>query len=100
VLLMWMWLSAQMMLLGAEINAILEHRSPEGKSPGQKDPGQGGGPPMTKGQKKEREGKEREERVGPSLPQRPEPARMTPLGAATTWASGFGLGLFLLRRNR
>ena len=100
VMLMWMWLSAQMMLLGAEINAILEHRSPEGKSPGQKDPGQGGGPPMTKGQKKERESKEREERVGPTLPPRPEPARMTPLGAATTWASGFGLGLFLLRRNR
>jgi membrane protein len=96
VMLLWMWISAQVLMLGAEINAILEHRSPEGKSPGQKDPGQGG-PAMTKGQKREQE---REERVPPTLPPRPEPARMTPLGAATTWASGFGLGLFLLRRNR
>ena len=100
VLLLWMWISAQAMLLGAEINAILEHRSPEGKSPGEKGPGQGGGGAMTKGQKKEKERRELEERLRPTPPPRPEPARMTPLGAATTWASGFGLGLFLLRRNR
>ena len=30
VMLMWMWISAQVILLGAEINAILEHRSPRG----------------------------------------------------------------------
>jgi membrane protein len=42
VMLMWMWISAQVILLGAEINSIIEHRSPEGKSPGQKVPGQGG----------------------------------------------------------
>jgi membrane protein len=94
-----MWISAQVILLGAEINAILEHRSPEGKSPGQKDPDKGG-PSMTKGEKKEREREDLEDRLRPTLPPRPEPARMTPLGAATTWASGFGLGLFLLRRNR
>ena len=34
VMLMWMWISAQVILLGAEINAILEHKSPDGKSPG------------------------------------------------------------------
>lgn len=34
VMLVWMWLSSQVVLLGAEINAVLEHRSPEGKDPG------------------------------------------------------------------
>ncbi len=42
VFLLWMWITAQVILLGAEINAILEHRSPEGKSPGHKVPGKGG----------------------------------------------------------
>lgn len=99
VLLLWMWISAQVMLLGAEINAILEHRSPEGKSPGQKKSGRGG-PAMTKSQKRRKEREELEERLRPPPPSRPEPARMTPLRAATTWATGFGLGWFLLRRNR
>jgi membrane protein len=99
VMLLWMWISAQVLLLGAEINALLEHRSPEGKAPGRKHRGEGG-PAMTKGQKKEQEQKELEERLRPTPPPRPAPARMTPLGAATTWASGLGLGLFLLRRNR
>jgi membrane protein len=42
VLLFWMWISAQVVMLGAEVNAILEHRSPEGKKVGQRrldDPG-------------------------------------------------------------
>ncbi|HEX8435590.1 YhjD/YihY/BrkB family envelope integrity protein, partial [Archangium sp.] len=98
VMLLWMWISSQVILLGAEINAVLEHRSPEGKAPGQKRPGQGG-PTMTKGQKRRQEQKELEERLLPTPPPRPEPARMSPLGAAATWASGFGLGLFLLRRS-
>jgi membrane protein len=34
VLLMWMYISSVVVLLGAEINAILEHRSPEGKRVG------------------------------------------------------------------
>jgi membrane protein len=97
VMLLWMWISSQVILLGAEINAVLEHKSPEGKAPGEKRPGKGG-PPMTKGQKREKDQKELEERLSPQLPPRPEPARMTPLGAAATWASGFGLGVLLLRR--
>ena len=36
ILLMWMWISAQVLLLGAEINALLEHMSEEGKAPGAK----------------------------------------------------------------
>lgn len=34
VMLLWMWISSQVVLLGAEINAILEQRSPEGKRRG------------------------------------------------------------------
>jgi membrane protein len=34
ILLLWMWISTQVLLLGAEINAILEHRSPHGKRVG------------------------------------------------------------------
>ncbi len=40
VLLMWMWISSQVLLLGAEINAVIEHRSPEGKDPGEKEKGE------------------------------------------------------------
>ncbi|WNG56791.1 YihY/virulence factor BrkB family protein [Archangium gephyra] len=98
VMLLWMWISSQVILLGAEINAVLEHKSPEGKSPGQKRPDQGG-PNVTKGEKREQEQQELEDRLRPSPPPRPAPARMTPLGAAATWASGLGLGLFLLRRG-
>ena len=36
VLLMWMWISAQMLLIGAEVNSIIEHESPEGKREGAK----------------------------------------------------------------
>lgn len=36
VMLLWVWISAQMLLLGAEINALLEHVSPEGKREGAK----------------------------------------------------------------
>ena len=31
ILLLWMWISSMAVLLGAEINAIIEHRSPDGK---------------------------------------------------------------------
>jgi membrane protein len=37
VLLFWMWISAQVLVLGAEVNSIIEHASPEGKDPGQRD---------------------------------------------------------------
>ena len=36
VLLFWMWISALVLLVGAEVNALVEHRSPEGKRPGAK----------------------------------------------------------------
>jgi membrane protein len=99
VFLLWMWITSQVVLLGAEINAILEHRSPEGKSPGQKVPGRGGAMAT----------KSEVERGGARLPgatdfqppsAAPQPVlRHTPLVAAAKWAAGLGLGIFLLRRG-
>lgn len=98
VFLLWMWITSQVILLGAEINAILEHRSPEGKSPGEKVPGKGGAMAT----------KTEVEQGGAQLPGAtdfrpapvPQPAlKNTPLAAAAKWAAGFGLGIFLLRRG-
>jgi len=36
VLLIWMWLSSLVLLVGAEANALIEHRSPDGKRQGAK----------------------------------------------------------------
>ncbi|HZA49233.1 MAG TPA: YihY/virulence factor BrkB family protein [Myxococcaceae bacterium] len=57
VLLLWMWISSQVLLLGAEVNAIIEERwSPEGKAAGEKtfdgsvyEPAQGQGQGQTGG---------------------------------------------------
>ncbi|MBZ4417787.1 YihY/virulence factor BrkB family protein [Myxococcus sp. RHSTA-1-4] len=104
VLLLWMWISSQVVLLGAEINAILEHRSPEGKAPGQKLPEEGKAVTATKGELEEggaRMPGSRELRPAPSprTGTRPPKLAQTPLAAAARWAAGLGLGLFLVRRN-
>ncbi len=36
ILLFYFYLSAAVLLLGAELNAVIEHHSPEGKNPGEK----------------------------------------------------------------
>jgi membrane protein len=104
VMLLWMWITSQVILLGAEINAILEHRSPEGKSPGQKVPGKGG-VLATKTELEEAGARlpgSTEFRPGQAPqtpPAGPVPLWKTPLAAAAKWAAGFGLGIFLLRRG-
>jgi membrane protein len=105
VMLLWMWISAQVILLGAEINSIIEHRSPEGKSPGQKVPGEGGVHVAATKTEVESAGV----RLPGSTEFRPElesprpvpPPSLwnTPLVAAAKWAVGLGLGIFLLRRG-
>lgn len=42
VLLLYFYISAAVLLLGAEMNAAIEHLSSEGKNPGEKEPGDGG----------------------------------------------------------
>lgn len=36
VLLLWLWISSQVLIIGAEINSLIEHASPEGKNVGEK----------------------------------------------------------------
>lgn len=109
VLLLWMWLSSQVVLLGAEINSILEQRSPEGKAPGQHVPGQGKAVLATKseleqggadipGSRDFRPAVDPE--TGASITSgAPPKLRQTPLAAAAKWAAGLGLGVFFLRRS-
>lgn len=40
VLLLYFYISAAVLLLGAEMNAVIEHMSAEGKDPGEKNPGE------------------------------------------------------------
>ena len=40
VLLLYFYISAAVLLLGAEMNAVIEHMSAEGKDPGQKEIGE------------------------------------------------------------
>ncbi|WP_110968532.1 YihY/virulence factor BrkB family protein [Pseudomonas huaxiensis] len=40
VLLLYFYISAAVLLLGAEMNAVIEHMSDEGKDPGEKEPGE------------------------------------------------------------
>ena len=40
VLLLWFYVSSLAILVGAEMNAEIEHASPHGKDPGEKRPGQ------------------------------------------------------------
>jgi membrane protein len=40
VLLLWFYVTAVAILIGAELNAEIEHASPYGKAPGEKVPGQ------------------------------------------------------------
>jgi membrane protein len=40
VLMLWFYISGLVILIGAEMNAVIEHASPHGKDPGEKVPGQ------------------------------------------------------------
>ena len=43
VALLWLYVSGLAILVGAEMNAVIEHASPLGKSPGERVPGGGAG---------------------------------------------------------
>jgi membrane protein len=43
VALLWFYVSGLAILMGAEMNAVIEHASPMGKDPGEKVPGGGTG---------------------------------------------------------
>jgi membrane protein len=92
VLFLWMWISALVMLVGAEVNAFIEHRSPEGKRQGAKSQADTGLAPKA------------------VVPARGEPVTMPPPGlppreprprlrGVAAIAAGFAAGLLVARRQ-
>ncbi len=94
VLLLWMWISSLVLLVGAETNALIEHRSPEGKRQGAKLQSDTGLEPRA---------------VTPPVgepiqatqlaPARVEPRRRPPLRGLVAIAAGLGVGLLIGRRE-
>lgn len=74
VFLLWMWISSQVVLLGAEMNAILEHTSPDGKRPGAHAEEEGTGPAAPKSKEHARA---EPGRAGPGRP-RPGTQQLAP----------------------
>jgi membrane protein len=99
VLLLWMWLSSLVLLVGAEINALIEHRSPEGKREGAKEQSDTGLTPRASSAP-----------VGEPVPARPaapvqRPAvvvaerRRPPVRGLVAIAAGLAAGVLLARRE-
>ncbi|ACG74349.1 ribonuclease BN [Anaeromyxobacter sp. K] len=92
VLLFWMWLSALVLLVGAEINALIEHRSPEGKREGAKSMQDTGMGPVARAS-------------APDGPARaaPAPLRAPPrrrrIGGLTALVAGLAAGILIGRRE-
>jgi membrane protein len=94
VLLFWMWLSSLVLLVGAEMNALIEHRSPEGKRQGAKRKSDTGTTPAAVAP-----------RVGKTVP---APAalgppagarRRPPLRGLVAIAAGLAAGVLIARRE-
>ncbi len=93
VLMLWFYISGLVLLLGAELNAEIEHASPYGKAPGEKVPGQKRkiGPAAMRAWLEGRRG-------GTAAPSRPAPLPKAPLAlpapapsGASYWMLGVGV---------
>jgi membrane protein len=91
VLLLWMWLSALVLLVGAEVNAFLEHASPEGKRQGAKRKDDTGLAPAAPGRPGE------PAPVARSLTR--VPARKAPVRGLVAIAAGLAAGVLIARRE-
>jgi membrane protein len=92
VLLLWMWISTMVLLVGAEMNALIEHRSEEGKRQGAKQKSDTGLEPVATSAP-----------VGePVLATRPAPPavrRRPPVRGLVAIAAGLVAGVLLARRE-
>ena len=98
VLMLWLYLSGMAIVLGAELNAEIEHASPHGKAPGEKVPGQR----KCIGPRAARKFRERQQR-GEALPSPAVSRPVTPWrapGLARTGALLSGVVAAMLRRRR
>lgn len=97
VLLLWMWISSLVLLVGAETNALIEHESPEGKRQGAKRQDDTGLEPVAEsrpvGEPAPAGGAARAVEV------RVDPRRRPPLRGVVAIAAGLGLGLLIGRRE-
>jgi membrane protein len=100
ILMLWFYISAVAILLGAEMNAEIEHASPHGKDPGEKVPGQR--KKLGCAAKRDWEKRQREQRQmgAPGSASDRRPAAKTPVvpkASLTAWAV---LALGLLKHLR
>jgi len=70
VLILWLYISAYIILLGAELNAVVEHTSEEGKEPGEKVEGQKEREPQQVAAQARGDAKEKWRPRGPGIPSR------------------------------
>jgi membrane protein len=94
VLLLWMWISSLVLLLGAEMNALIEHRSEEGKAPGAKRQTDTGQAPVAEARAPERP----PAWAAPTAAAR-EAAPKPRLRGVAAIAAGFAAGLLVARRG-
>lgn len=87
VLMLWFYISALAVLVGAEMNAEIEHASPHGKDPGEKVPGQK--KKIGAAAARAYEERKRSRGVGPVVtaptPYRPQPGRLSALPGAALY---------------
>lgn len=95
VLLLWMWLSSLVLLVGAEANALIEHRSPEGKRQGAKSRSDTGLAPAARS----RPVGEPVAAVPPAPPGRAGERRRPPVRGLVAIAAGLAAGLLIGRRE-
>jgi membrane protein len=99
VLMLWLYLSGLVIVIGAELNAEIEHASPHGKAAGEKAPGQR----KTIGARAAREFRERQAREPQGEPAAPaRPRRLARPGSALARAGVLigGLMAALFGRSR
>jgi membrane protein len=99
IMMLWFYISAIAILLGAELNAEIEHASPHGKDPGEKVPGQRKKIGCAAKRDWEKRQKERQTAPAPSPSDR-RPAGGLPSLPKVSFAAYAVLGLGLLQRLR
>lgn len=95
VLLFWMWLSSLVLLVGAEMNALIEHRSPEGKREGARSMQDTGITPMPGAAGAGAPAADRHQADALARAGRPRGALRGLVGLA----AGFAVGVLLMRRE-
>ena len=93
VLMLWFYLSGLVILVGAEMNAVIEHASPYGKEPGEKVPGQKRkiGPAAMRAWLEKRHGKGEQASPAPAPAKTPLALPAPAPAGASSWMIGAGV---------